>query len=115
VRQSIQSLSSFAVLGTHLAGTPHIQGLWNQTFANASVDVILVPTTRIPARPIYATDGMAEFDGKWDFTYSLLGQAHQADVPPKIPSIAFPAGLADDGMPVSFMLYARPGRESTNS
>ncbi|GAB4818661.1 hypothetical protein N2152v2_005707 [Parachlorella kessleri] len=94
-------------------GTPFITGLWNQTFANSSVDVILVPTTRIPARPIYATDGMAEFDGKWDTTYSLYGQAVMADVPSKIPSITMPAGLADDGMPVGMMLYARPGDDST--
>lgn len=62
------------------------------------VDILLTPATRGPA-PDAATTGDPAFNSPWSYT--------------GLPTVSFPAGWSEDGMPLAVQLVGRPWEEAS--
>ena len=94
-------------------GVPALRAAWARLFNDADVDVMALPTTPIPARPIADVEPMVDLNGRRAFYYDVIGKAMMADAVAGLPSISLPAGVTaahgpyPAGLPVGLMLYGR--------
>lgn len=92
---------------------PHLRALWASLFDDASLDVIALPTTPLPSRPIFDVEPMVDLNGERLFFYEVQGRHFQADCVAGVPGISLPAGVTSAhgpypaGLPVGLMLQAR--------
>ena len=95
-------------------GVPALRAAWAALFDSAGgVDVLALPTTPLPARPISDVEPKLELNGRRVAFYEVMGRAFQADCVAGIPGISLNAGVSlpngafPGGMPVGLMLQAR--------
>lgn len=88
--------------------TPNIVAQWHALFDDNAVDILMVPTTPLPARPIYAVEPYAELNGMWAPNYAYYGRTHGLDTVSRIPGISLPIGLNPAGLPIGLQFHARP-------
>lgn len=114
-----QEAPSPAVYADALASrVPRLRALWAALFdGGGGVDVIALPTTPVPARPIADVEPMIDLNGERLFFYDVQGRAFMADCVAGVPGISLPAGTTAPGgryapMPVGLMLQARRGADA---
>ena len=94
-------------------GVPALRAAWQAVFDDAKLDVLALPTTPLPARPISDVEPMLELNGLRRPFYDVMGKAFMADCVAGIPGISINAGVSTPlgpypgGMPVGLMLQAR--------
>ncbi len=115
------SLHLFALVGRHLEATrgryygkcmrliPWLRQCYAQRFAD--VDVLLLPTTRMRARPLPASQAALTFDQVMADTFDFAGNTAQFNITGH-PAISLPCGLRD-GLPVGLQLVGRHFEEAT--
>jgi aspartyl-tRNA(Asn)/glutamyl-tRNA(Gln) amidotransferase subunit A len=75
----------------------------------ADAEVILVPTTPIPALPIQKVDADSETYSKWNVTY--LRNTSVGNIL-DLCGLSIPCGFTSKGLPIGLMLYGRPFGEN---
>ncbi|EIE27340.1 amidase signature enzyme [Coccomyxa subellipsoidea C-169] len=91
---------------------PQLKALWKSYHDIYDVDVLLVPTTPITARPIDDVEPYVSINGRKEDNLEIYGRMNMIDCPLGIPGLSIPVGLAADGMPIGIMLYGRPGADA---
>ncbi len=75
----------------------------------SDVDVLLVPTTMIPARPVSVIDASPETYGEHNAKYlrnTSLGNVLN------LCAVSLPCGVSAEGLPIGLMIYAKPFDEA---
>ncbi|CAL8463001.1 g2535 [Coccomyxa elongata] len=91
---------------------PQLKALWTQYHDTYQVDVLVVPSTPITARPIDDVEPYVNINGRMDDNLEIYGRTHMIDCPLGVPGLSIPIGLASDSMPIGIMLYGRPGADA---
>jgi Asp-tRNA(Asn)/Glu-tRNA(Gln) amidotransferase A subunit family amidase len=93
-------------------GRPRLLAAYEDCFARDRLDALVLPTTRLPARPI----GQDETVMIGDRSISTL-EAYLRNTDPSsvigLPSISVPAGLSRSGLPVGLSFDGLPGTDTT--
>jgi Asp-tRNA(Asn)/Glu-tRNA(Gln) amidotransferase A subunit family amidase len=99
-------------------GVPALRDAWQAVFDNARLDVLALPTTPLPARPISDVEPMLDLNGLRRPFYDVMGKAFMADCVAGIPGISINAGVSTPlgsypgGLPIGLMLQARRKHDS---
>ena len=97
-------------------GVPALRDAWQAVFDGAQLDILALPTTPLPARPISDVEPMLDLNGLRRPFYDVMGKAFMADCVAGIPGISVNAGVSTPlgssplypgNMPVGLMLQAR--------
>lgn len=92
-----------------VADRPELQRMYRAVYDESNIDVIIVPTTAVPATPIDATEPYTYFKGDYLPNRSLLRVTAVIEPLVGAPSLSIPVGLTTSQLPVGLQLAARPG------
>lgn len=93
-------------------GRPAVIEAYRECFARGRLDALVLPTTRLPARPV-GQDETVSINGRSVGTL----QAYLRNTDPSAvagpPSMSVPAGLTSSGLPVGLCFDGLPGADAT--
>lgn len=96
-----------AAIDTHL---PALRASYTRLFDEHRLDLITTPTISVQA-PLIGEDDVMQADAGLLPTFPTLTANTALATLTGAPSLALPAGRDEDGLPVSMLLEARPGRD----
>jgi len=82
---------------------PQLQQVYADYFADNNLDVMIMPTTVLTARPI-GHDETVELNGTQAPTFPTFVRNTDADSVAGLPSLSIPAGLGRSGLPVGLLI-----------
>ena len=89
---------------------PELFRAYDRYFDDDKLDIMIYPTTLLPARPI-GQDKNIELNGEQHATFHAYARNSDPGANARIPSLSLPAGLTNDGLPVGLSIDGKRGTD----
>lgn len=93
-------------------GRPAVIAAYRECFARDRLDALVLPTTRLPARPV-GQDQTVSINGRSVRTLEAYLRNTDPSAVAGLPSISVPAGLTPSGLPIGLSFDGPPGTDAT--
>ena len=89
---------------------PELFRAYDRYFEDDNLDIMIYPTTLLPARPI-GQDEYVELNGEQQLTFHVYTRNCDPGANARIPSLSLPAGITKDGLPVGLSIDGKRGSD----